>query len=408
MAALNTSTFAYALKKRYSPRKVQDMAYKASRSPFYAMVRKNEGFGGANYTFAVNYSDIKGRSVSFQQAQATKEESDGKAFVLTRVKDYALASIDSETIYAARGNENSLLESVKREMNSAINALGRSIAISLYGDGSGEIGSISSISSGVVTLTNINDDITNFEVGQTNVAATSSAAAPRAAAGVVTSIDRDAGTVTYDSGVSPSGWTAADELFVKGDYAAASDRNKIMGLAGWVPTSAPSAGGGDSHFGVDRAADATRLAGVRYSGSGKRLDEALFGAAVRVAREGGKPDCVFLSYNKYEELINILGSKLEYQTTQLSAGIGFEGAKIHGPAGVLNIYPDLNAPADKAYVLTKDSWELRSLGPAPRVLDLDGLRMQREATADAYEFRLAFFGNLYTDSPGWNAVVTGI
>ena len=112
-----------------------------------------------------------------------------------------------------------------------------------------------------------------------------------------------------------------------------------------------------------------------------------------------------MSYPKYRDLIEVLGSKLEYQTTEISAGIGFEGAKIHGPAGAISVYPDTFCPDDKAYVLTLDSWTFRTLGPAPRFLDLDGLKSQREATADAIEWRLGYFGNLCCCAPGWNGVL---
>ena len=403
MAALNTTTFAYALKKLYTKKEVQNLAYKASRSPYYAMVPKWEQFGGANFVEPVAYGDIAGRATVFGVAQANKAASKGTPFTITRVKDYGLCSIDSETILASQGSENALLESLKREMNSGINAVGRSLAIGCYGNGSGELGSISAITSGVATLVDTGD-VTNFEVGQQVVAATADTATPRAAVGEVTAIDRDAGTVTFNSGVDPTSWAAADEMFTEGDYVAASDRLKISGLRAWVPDSAP---GATAFFGVTRSTDTTRLGGCRIDGSALRIDEAIFKCAVRVAREGGVPDSVFLSFEQYEALINVLGSKLEYQTTDI-AGVGFEGCKIIGPSGSLKVYPDLNCPKSRAYVLQMDTWKLRSLGAAPRILDIDGNRMQREATADAWEVRIAFFGNLSCCAPGWNGVVHSI
>jgi hypothetical protein len=205
-----------------------------------------------------------------------------------------------------------------------------------------------------------------------------------------------------DSGVDPTSWAAADELFQEGDYASAGARSKFKGLGAWIPATAESSG---TFYSMDRTTDVDKLQGIRTDGSALRIDEAIFRCAVRIAREGGMPDCVFLSYGQYEELINTLGSKIEYQTTEIKAGIGFEGAKVHGPAGVLNVYPDVNAPGDKAYVLDKDTWTLRSLGPAPQVLDLDGNKLSREAAADAWEARLIFMGALGCKAPGYNGVV---
>ena len=48
------------------------------------------------------------------------------------------------------------------------------------------------------------------------------------------------------------------------------------------------------------------------------------------------------------------------------------------------------------------TWHLHTLGP-PRVLDQDGNQLSRVYNADAFEARLAYWGNLYTDAPGYNA-----
>ena len=275
MAALNTTTFSYALKKRYSEKKVEDLALKAANSPLYGMVPKMRNFGGSNFTEAVRYANVKGRSKTFSNAQANKAGASGVAFVNSRVKDYALCSIDTETILASKGLENSLLEAAKNEVESAINVLGKQIAIDLYRDGSGALGTISAISSGVITLTNA-ADAANFEVGQVLVAAADTSSAPRAATGTITAMDPTHATdhITVNSGASPAAWAAADELFAEGDYVSASDRKAINGLDAWIPSSVT--GLGTAFNGVTRSTDAMRLAGHRVDGSGKRIDEGLF------------------------------------------------------------------------------------------------------------------------------------
>ena len=51
-------------------------------------------------------------------------------------------------------------------------------------------------------------------------------------------------------------------------------------------------------------------------------------------------------------------------------------------------------------------WKLYSLGPAPKMLELDGLPMLRLSDDDAYEGRIGYYANLGTTAPGFNAVVT--
>lgn len=399
MASLTPTAFDYALKTRYTEDDIKNMVYKDQ--PLLAMIPKDEGFRGKNKVIPVKYTNIAGRSADFSLAQANKAASKGKAFTLTRVKDYGLASVDNETIEASQGDANAFMEGVEEEMNSAIDAIKRSLGQALYGDGSGEIGSISSIAANVITLVSA-DDVTNFEEGMNLVFASSTAAALRdnGTSAAVTAVDRDAGTVTIGS--TPTGTVANDEIFMEGDYKAASDRLKVSGLKAWIPDSAP---GSTAFFGVDRSVDTTRLGGVRVDGAGLPLTEALTKAATRISREGGRPSHAFMSFDRYEELINLLGSKVQYTDFEVGT-IGFAGIKLHSPKGMVKVFPDLNAPANHCYMVQLDTLKLYSLGPAPHILNYNGTRYYHEATADGIEVRVGFYGNVATCAPGWNGVIT--
>lgn len=398
---------SYALKTLYPNKKVLDAAIQASASPFYAKVAKSTDFGGNNMVVPVFYADVGGRSHTFSEAQENKSDPLGKAFTVTRAKDYALASLDSEVILSSKGSEKAFVEALKRSMDSALNALGRSVGMQLFGDGTGSRGVVSSIASNVITLTRAGD-ATNFDVGQNIVVAASASGTPRGSGtGVaITAIDRDAGTLTIAS--TPASTAANDLIWIEGDYVSASDRLAMKGLGAWIPATAPTSG--DSHFGVDRSADVGRLAGHRINASSYgTLKEALFAAAVKVAKHGGRPDTVFISHEGYESLLNDLGTKVQYSEFKCGE-IAFEGAKVHGPAGTLEVIPDVNCRSDQAFVLQlgkygPNTWELASLGQCPMILDLDGNKLLRESSSDSYEIRLAAFGNLVCRCPGWNAIV---
>lgn len=405
MAALNTTTFAYALKRLYTNEKIKTLTYQSN--PFLAMVKKDENFVGANFTEAVVYGDVLARNTSFSVALAAKAGTLGKAYLITRVKDYAIASLDSEVLLSSQGNEGALISATTREMDGAINALSRSIAIGMYGNGSGQVGTISTSQStlvtAVLTLSNASD-VCNFEAGHVVVFAANDTSALRDAGTLtVSAVDRDAGTLTMSTNISTiTNVATGDAVFIYGDYATASDRNKITGLAGWVPSTAP---GATAFFGVDRSTDVSRLGGIRVTGTGLPLSEAIIKGAARLGREGGMPDTCFMSFSNWENLVNQLGSKVMYSSKEV-AGVGFPGLTIHGPKGPIEIYPDQNCPSNRIYLLTLKTWTLRSLGPAPRILDLDGMKFTREYNADALEIRCAFFGNLSCNAPGWNAVIT--
>ena len=389
--ALNMTTFAAALKQHYTDEKIENMVYKDN--PFLAMIAKYEDFGGENLKLPVKYGLPMGRSATFADAVSNKSASQLKAFLLTRKADYAIASIANETIEASKGNANAFIEAATFEIDGAIEAATRSLAISLYGDGSGQIGVVGSLatttaSNDTVTLATI-QDITNFEVGmQLNF-------------GTATS-NKEISTINRDTGVilltGASGATTTEAIYVDGDK-----DNKLTGLGGWLPSSAP--GSTDSFFGVNRSSDATRLGGIRFDGSSLPIEEALIGAAARVAREGGKPDVCFINYNNFADLEKALGSKVSYVDVKVNPEIGFRGIMVHGPRGPIKVVPDQNCPNGVAYMLQMDVWKLYSLGKAPKILDSDGLKFLRESTADAVEARVGYYAQLGCRAPGFNVRV---
>ena len=385
------TTFAAALKQHYTQDRVENMVYKDN--PFLAMIAKYEDFGGENLKLPIKYGIPQGRSATFADAQANKTNTQLKAFLLTRVSDYSLASIQNETIEASKGNANAFMEAATVEIDGAIESATRSLAISLFGDGSGQIGVVGSIdttgTNDAITLATV-DDVTNFEVGMQLNFGTATANKE------VLLINRDTGVLEV---TTSSGATATEAIYVDGDK-----DNKIKGLGAWIPSSAPAST--DSFFGVNRSADASRLGCIRFDGSSLPLEEALIGAAARVAREGGKPDVCFMNYSNFADLEKALGSKVSYVDVKVNPEIGFRGILIHGPRGPIKIVPDQNCPKDVAYMLQMDVWKLYSLGKAPKILDSDGLKFLRDSSADSVEVRVGYYAQLGCRGPGYNVRVS--
>jgi hypothetical protein len=326
-------------------------------APLWALMPKVKDFYGKNYPLPMRVANPQGRSATFSNAQAQKTPSNYKDFTLTRSKDYSLASIDSETWLAAESDAGAFLKTATGEIDGAL--------MSLIQARSGATGRI--FATGVSTAT-------------------------------VVKVDRDAGTITTDVDNSANTDTivANDTLNVVGDYNA-----KMSGLLAWIPASAPAA---TAFFGLDRTIDATRLAGVRVSSSGKPLDEAYIDAARRVGREGASPDYAFCGFSRYASLEKTLGSRVIYSDVEV-AGVGFRGIKISGPNRPITVLPDRDCPEAYSWLLTMDSWAYYSLKEPVMILDLDGNKMLREGSADAYEIRCATFGQLGCEHPGANAIM---
>lgn len=397
--SLDLTSFAAALKQHYTDDRVENMVY--MDNPFLAMVPKMEQFGGKNLPVPIIFGNPQGRSATFATAQANQTNSQLKDFVLTRNKDYSIASIDNETLEASKGKPNAFLEAATTEIDGAIQSATRSLAIALYGTGSGSIGQIASsttIASPTIILSDA-EDVTNFEVGMELVLSDTDGggAGPRSGTLTVIGVDRDAGTLTLSDDIDNGVATAEvlDYIFVEGDY-----DQKVKGLRAWIPDSAPTS---TLFFSVNRTADVTRLGGIRFDGSALPIEEALVKAASRVAREGGRPDYCFMSYDQFANLENALGSKVQYVDTRVNPEVGFRGILINGPRGPIRVVPDQNCPSSRAFMLQMNVWKLYSLGKAPKILDSDGLKMLRQSSADGVEVRVGYYAQLGCRAPGWNA-----
>lgn len=392
---IDTSTFEYSLKQIYTTDKVIDMVYKDN--PALALISKMEQFGGDNLPIPVVYGNPQGRSAVFSNALSNQTDSKGIKFVLERVKDYAIAQFTNEVMLASKGNSYAFLEAAKLQMDGAIQSLSNAHAVDLFRSGSGSRGRIAS-GEGTPTITLTNpEDVVNFEVGMTIVTSTADGGGTvKAGTAQLTGVNRSSGTLTISGNWSASIATVAanDYLFVQGDYDA-----KCSGFAAWVPQSAP---GSTAFFGVDRTSDVTRLGGLRKDISAQPIEEGLIDGARMVAREGGNPDTVFMSFNRYAQLEKALGSKVHYVDVMANANIGFRGLQIQGPKAPIKVIPDRNCQDDTAWMLQLDTWKIYSLGKLCQVINGDGNSMLRTASEDAYQVRFGSYFNVGCRAPGYN------
>ena len=422
-ATFDITAATAVLKQRYTKKKLNTLGY--NDNPLLAMMPKDETLGSNAFVFGVRNAVAQTRAWgTFSNAQAVSNANAGSSsiynrFVVPHYNDYTTANITGDAIDSAKGNETALIDVLTAEIDGALYTASRSLAIAMFKNGGGARGQISAASntgSSTITLTDLTS-IVNFEVGMfLQVSAddgTGGAGVRVAGSGsgqlFVRAVDRDLGTiqVALTLGGTAANWTAgyqgaaaSDYIFQGGDYNAA-----MPGIAGWIPSTAP---GATTFFGVDRTGDVTRLAGVRYSGSGGPFEETLIEAAARLAREGSTPDVCAMNPLDYSPLVKALGAKVIYDRVKAfdEPDIGFEAVKLQGPRGPIKVIADLNCPKGTAYLLKMDTWSMKSIGKAPRIIDLDEVSMLRVATADAYEVRIVSRVCITCDAPGWNAVIT--
>lgn len=377
--------------------------------PFLARITKDEAFTGEDIKLVVRTRDGQGRAVTLANAQTRASAPSHSRFALTRSKNYQVFRIEGEAIEASRNDAGALVRALDDEIKGSINNITKDLAVNLFRGRSGNIGAIGSVAGGppaTITLSNA-ADVTSFEVGMILVASATSTGANRAtpATATITGVNRSTGVLTFANGTfAGTNWVANDYLSVSGDNANGSGSgNKAMGLADWLPVTDPS--GGESFLGVDRSVDRVRLAGLPLDISAFVPEEGALYAVMELDRNGARPRDFVVNHTDYQSVLNSLGTKAvtKYEG---SGQVGFQTIQIMGPKGPVSMYLDQDCPAGTGYCLDMRFWKLYSLGPAPKMLELDGLPMLRLSDDDAYEGRIGYYANLGTTAPGFNAVVT--
>lgn len=417
MTSTTTTNFDGALKQIYREGNVQKLTY--VHRPLFGLLPKYESFGGRNMPIVLQYGNPMGRSAVFSTAQSNRTQVRVDDFLLTRVNNYSVATIDGEVVEATRGDNYAFLQALKLKIDTAMAALSDDIETGLFRNGEGWIAQITSVTSAnpmVITLSQT-EEITGFELGMVLVADdTSTGASLRAtpASAVINGVNRSSGTITtdFDNSGPTTDWAASDYLFVQGDQATAAgttNYRKVTGLAAWLPSSAPSSG--ESFFGVDRSVD-SRLYGQIHTGTSDTMEDAAIDAQSKASREGGMPDVMLLHHAQVRRLNKELGAKKEYCESSASgkdgmiANISYKGIMIQGDHGPITVVAANKCQANVGWLLQKNTWLLATLGPAVKILMEDNMRILRQASADGYEVRIGSRGQLGCKAPTWNVRIS--
>lgn len=388
-----------ALKEYYDDQKVQDETYK--NNPTFALTPKDPDTGGKYYPQPVMFEVGQGRSNTFSNAQGNQTAMQYAEFLVTRKSDYAIQTIDNQTLEASLTDKGAFLRFATAIVDSNLRAATISAASSQFRAGTGTIGKISSITSGVITLTNP-ADVVQFGVNQTLQSNQTDGGTPRAALGYVIARSARNGTITVASSglggtaATPSGWTTSDFLLVQGDLNA-----KPSGYTAWLPMTDPTST--DNFYGVNRSVD-YRLFGVQYDGSGQAIEEALVDHSMLMGREGAMPTHYPTNYGSYAAICKALSTRIEYEDmTSETGNISFQAIKLNVPTGPIKVYADRNCQVQSGFMLTMSTWKCISIGEVPKILRYeDRLEMLRVYNADAAECRIGGYYNFLTNAPVFN------
>jgi hypothetical protein len=407
MASFNLTT-AVELTKRLYPEGLEEILYK--KVPTYGMLSKWKGFNNEGKYLVWKYGTGGGAGADFSQAQANKSPSALKRPFITRTKEYALASLDGEFLDASSGNPAAIAEGFKVAMDDALYNVTRSIGFSMFRNGGGARAQLAA-SAAVSTTTVSNDTLQltstssmqGIEPGMWIQTAPTDGTSGSVSAGKVQvlRVDRGAKKIicVSDALIAMPALANSDYVFRAGDFGAV-----IKGFEAWCPSTAPAFG--DNFFTVDRSSDPNRLAGIRYAPGAGTIQEILVAASALAFDNGAEPDTVILNPLDMANLVNQVGSKATIPVKTDKPSIGYSGVELYGAAGRMTVMADPSCQRYKAWMLTKDTWEIWSLKDVPRVLNRDGQETLREANADADELRVGGYLQMVCYNPGANVNIT--
>lgn len=373
----------------------------------------------------IEFGVPQGRSHTFATAQANQTATQLASFFVFVIQDYELVTITNLLMEQTKTDAGAFVDAAKLQMDGGFRNLTNNIAFELFGSGTATRGissagssQVGGVAPGGVTLILTNPQaVVAFEFGMTLVASATDGGAPSTDTVSITSVNRSTGVIlgTASAATLSANWAIGSGLAyltVQGDLPAAGASSTgsylaLSGLAAWLPMTSPSIS--DSFWGVNRSADPTRLAGVRYDASAYTIEEGMTNALALLNREGGKPDLCIMDFASYAALVNSLGAKVQYvQVNHDEVEVAFEGITFQSAYGRVTVLADRSCPAQTAYLLTTATFKLRSLGKVPHILTygMEGLEGLRVGNADALEIRIGYYGNLICSAPGFNAVVT--
>jgi hypothetical protein len=391
MAIVDIGTYASLLRQYYTDDAVKAVVYK--NAPLFAMLTKMEDMGGSTLPIPVIFEDVQGASNTFSVAQAAVTGISNTAFMITAVQTYAIAQVSRQVIKASEGKKGAWMPAARASIDSALRTVSRRIAMQLYRQANGFVGTVGVVAANVITLNAAKlAEIVNFSVGMQILAYAADGVTLRVGTMLITAVNRTAGTITVNA--AAAGLIATDLLVINGNYGLATN-----GLLDWVPTVAP---GATPFLGVNRSTDVTRLGGLRYDASASPISEGITKALSLAFREGASVDRVFMNPASYAALVIELGSKVLRDTVEV-AKFGFSVLKIYHDGGEALIVSDPYCPPNIAFGLQMDTWKLYSIGPAADIFDRDtDQEMLRLSASDAYELRVGGYLNLGSSAPGYS------
>ena len=373
--------------------------------------------GGNEFVVPIRYGNNPSVSKTFADAQEGARQRTGarRKWLLNYSDNFGVARVSNKAINASQTNQGSFVRLLQDEVDMTLNAIRQRIGVELFAEKDGVVGTVRSVASNVVTLTD-RGQASSFEINQQVRFTSGSNGNARTGVATVTAIDRQRGRITISS--TPSGVSANDDIFLSGDRSS-TGANSILGIDGfgkWLPgSSTPGVLGG-----INRNDDPARLSGlftehntqlVKTAGTLTELCRTLASDIFNLT--GDYPDTVVCNSRVEDFISKENRNNIRYDAPMgvpAKVNVGMSGVYVNGPEGPMPVMTSPFCPVGRIYVLKKDTWGIYYLprvggGDYVHMVEVNGSYLKQSHDAAGVEARVEAYGNLACVSPGCNGVI---
>lgn len=413
MAQATFSDIQYQLMRVYRNRNyIANLAMKGDA--FFSQLKKRaKKTGGQADMVPVSY-DGSGVPSNVEGITGTSTPSKGVQFAVTPVPMTNLAAISALGAAAGVSDVGAIVKSLKREIDQAIQKVGKVASIELWSDGWPAVGVVENVAASTTLDFVDSDDIVKISVGDRLVAAqTRTSGALRATVLTVVKVNQNSGTAIVDQNVNTS-WVNGDSVFIENTRITSAAKVAITGVTGWLPAV------GGTLFGVDTTVD-DRLIGMRVSAPASDIEGAFIDGVktmVTYSSNGTEGVQAFMHPATWAILAKAMQSRTLVLQNPISpmkkkgreGDISFSGWNVATPNGTIEVFAPQFCPKNVIFMLNMDTWELVGWGvdfPSLVANQLGaGPPIFMDPATGNISAMVGGFPQLECNAPGWNLTIT--
>lgn len=389
----------------------ENMAFGGNYAALIGLFKK-EDFSGDAKKVPLKRDLGGGQSATATTAYTNASLAGRDAFIVTPYKNYGFSVIPLDQAAFTSGDDNSVVDLLLDESQTAMDSCKMQFDQALAGDGSGCIAQITANSgAGPYVLTLATQTQANrLTVGASyRSKATPFAASLQTGSFTIDEINASAKqiTVTAVGGWSP---TNTHVFGLEGTVAASADPVVWPGIPGWIPPAASRPVSG-TFFGVTREVNETKLAGHYLDGTKLGILEGINQLAYNIAdTPGSKVNLIVMSFKTLGKVNAQLQTQGRYREGQIKGSgieVFYKSIVINGPQGDMDIVGSSNWDENLVAVLSKETWYCASPKNKPFVpATANGSPIVEVPNDDVAVAKYRSQAIIYCDAPGHNGMLT--